>query len=127
MARSLALFAVAFLLCHVYTSGLPIELRVEEPESIDVKDRFNSNVPLNIGHRGAAGVAPENTMVSYQMAFMLGADAIETDLRLTKDNVVIVMHDTTVDRTTNGTGKVTQLNYYDYIANLDAGSWKSCE
>ena len=59
-------------------------------------------------------------MVGYQLAYDLGADMIETDIQITKDNHLIVMHDTTVDRTTDGTGRVSDLTL-DEIKELDAG------
>ncbi|CAM4062480.1 glycerophosphodiester phosphodiesterase family protein [Flavobacterium branchiophilum] len=61
---------------------------------------------LKLGHRGAKGYEPENTLVSFQKALLLGANGIELDVQLTKDNVLVVMHDESVDRTTNGTGLV---------------------
>jgi len=77
---------------------------------------------LIVGHRGANAVAPENTFPSFNMAIQLKADGIETDIRITKDNVLILFHDSNVKRTTNGTGEVSELTW-DYIKNLDAGSW----
>src|SRR3989344_7793410 len=64
---------------------------------------------LKIGHRGAAGHEPENTMISFQRAIDMGADAIELDVQTTKDGEVIAMHDATVNRTTNGGGRVSHL------------------
>ncbi len=75
-----------------------------------------------IAHRGASGVAPENTMPAFDSAIADGADYIELDVHLTKDNKVVVMHDRTVNRTTNGSGKISNLDS-DYIETLDAGSW----
>ncbi|MBP7497015.1 MAG: hypothetical protein KA792_05060 [Bacteroidales bacterium] len=77
-----------------------------------------------IGHRGSSNDYPENTLIAIEQAFIEGAYACEVDIRLTKDNVCILMHDLLVDRTTNGKGAVSQLNY-SYIKTLDAGSWKS--
>ncbi|MFB0926337.1 MAG: glycerophosphodiester phosphodiesterase family protein, partial [Vicingaceae bacterium] len=58
------------------------------------------------GHRGAGGLAPENTLASIQLALDLGVDRIEIDVQQTKDNVVIVLHDRTLRRTTTGIGYV---------------------
>jgi glycerophosphoryl diester phosphodiesterase len=75
---------------------------------------------LVTGHRGAAGVEPENTVRSFRYACELGVDRIETDVRLTRDNHLICIHDAAVDRTTNGTGAVAELTF-DAIRRLDAG------
>lgn len=63
----------------------------------------------NIGHRGAAGLEPENTLRSFRRAAEEGADALELDLRVTHDGHLVVLHDPTVDRTTSGTGSVHEL------------------
>src|SRR5437762_305021 len=75
------------------------------------------------GHRGVARFAPENTLVSCRQAVEGGVRVLEIDLCLTKDNVLVLMHDPTVDRTTNGQGAVVDLTL-DEIRKLDAGSWK---
>ncbi|WP_166353706.1 glycerophosphodiester phosphodiesterase [Phytoactinopolyspora limicola] len=75
---------------------------------------------VNCGHRGAMAVAPENTMVSFQLAAELGANEVELDLRLSKDGVLVVVHDATVERTTNGAGAVADLTYAE-LRSLDAG------
>ncbi|KNC48402.1 glycerophosphodiesterase [Thecamonas trahens ATCC 50062] len=80
--------------------------------------------PMAVAHRGASGDAPENTMPAVKAALAVHGAAVEFDVQITKDGVVIGMHDTTVDRTTNGKGKVNDLEW-SYIATLDAGSWKS--
>jgi len=72
-------------------------------------------------HRGAAGLAPENTLAAFRMAIELGADATEMDLQLTKDGVVVIIHDDTVDRTTDGRGRIGDLTLAD-IKRLDAGA-----
>jgi glycerophosphoryl diester phosphodiesterase len=75
---------------------------------------------LVTGHRGAAGLEPENTVRSFRRACELGVDRIETDVRLTRDGHLICMHDATVDRTTNSTGAVAELTFAELRA-LDAG------
>ncbi|WP_433163163.1 glycerophosphodiester phosphodiesterase [Kribbella sp. CA-247076] len=72
------------------------------------------------GHRGALGTEPENTLRSFRRAVADGCDEIELDLRVTADDVLVVMHDATVDRTTSGTGAVASLSY-DELRSLDAG------
>jgi glycerophosphoryl diester phosphodiesterase len=76
--------------------------------------------PIVAAHRGVPSLAPENTMVGYHLAYELGADMIETDVQLTKDNHLVIMHDATVNRTTNGTGRVADLTLEE-IQELDAG------
>ena len=78
--------------------------------------------PLNLGHRGAREVAPENTLASFHKALELGADGIELDVMLSRDKRVVVIHDRRIDRTTDGTGRVEDLSLAELKA-LDAGSW----
>lgn len=73
-----------------------------------------------IGHRGATGLAPENTLVGFATALQYDVDVLEMDVHLTKDGHVVVIHDDTVDRTTNGTGRVADLTLAE-IQSLDAG------
>ncbi len=77
-----------------------------------------------VGHRGAMGHAPENTVASFQrsVALGVGAHAFECDVRLTRDGEVVVLHDARVDRTTDGTGLVAELTLAQ-VKQLDAGSW----
>ncbi|MCX6796948.1 MAG: glycerophosphodiester phosphodiesterase family protein, partial [Candidatus Doudnabacteria bacterium] len=62
-----------------------------------------------VGHRGASGYAPENTLLSFSKAMEIGCDWVEMDIRLSKDGHAIVIHDATVDRTTNGRGLVADM------------------
>jgi len=93
-------------------------------------DLYGSDVILPekglCAHRGAMATHPENTLPAFQEAVNAGAHMIEFDVFLTKDNHMVVIHDETVDRTTNGTGKVADLTLAQ-IKDLDAGSWKSPE
>lgn len=77
---------------------------------------------LIIAHRGSKGTKPENTCASFVEAVKVGADGIELDVHMTKDKELVVIHDETVDRTTNGTGVVKKMKLED-IKRLDAGSW----
>lgn len=81
---------------------------------------------INIAHRGASGYAPENTMAAFEKAFEMGADMLELDVQLSKDGQVVVIHDSTVERTTNGQGKVGDLTLEE-LQKLDAGSWYHTE
>lgn len=83
-----------------------------------------SDVPRVIGHRGALGHAPENTLAGFRKAKELGCTWVEFDCMLTMDKVVILNHDDTLDRTTNGTGLVSNTPLVS-IRRLDAGSWFS--
>jgi glycerophosphoryl diester phosphodiesterase len=76
----------------------------------------------NVAHRGYSAVAPENTLPALAAAGRAGATFVEFDVRTTADGVPVVIHDRTVDRTTNGTGAVWELAA-DEIRGLDAGSW----
>lgn len=77
--------------------------------------------PQLIAHRGGPAYAPENTLAAFRSAIAIGADWIEMDIQMTKDGALIVMHDETVDRTTNGTGRVKDLTLEQILA-LDAGN-----
>ncbi len=77
--------------------------------------------PTIFAHRGACAYAPENTLAAFHLAIQQGADAIELDAKLSADGYVVIIHDQTVDRTTNGSGKVGDLSLADLKA-LDAGS-----
>jgi len=75
-----------------------------------------------IGHRGVGGLRPENTYCSFQYAAELGIDWIEFDVQLTKDEQWVIMHDDTIDRTTNGHGKIGDFTWAQ-IEQLEAGLW----
>ena len=75
-----------------------------------------------VAHRGASGHAPENTMAAFWRAVEMGARFIETDLHLTRDARVVAIHDSTLDRTTNGHGLVDLMPLEEVCA-LDAGAW----
>ncbi|GAA3337606.1 glycerophosphodiester phosphodiesterase family protein [Amorphoplanes nipponensis] len=77
-----------------------------------------------VAHRGYSAVAPENTLPALAAGVLAGATFIEFDVRTTADGVPVVIHDRTVDRTTDGAGHVAELTL-DEISGLDAGSWFS--
>lgn len=81
---------------------------------------FDGKPPRLFGHRGAAGVAPENTLVSFRRARESGVDVFELDVHATRDGEVVVFHDPTLDRTTDGCGPVAALTFAE-LARLDAG------
>lgn len=79
-------------------------------------------LPKVIGHRGACAYAPENTIESIVTAADLGVEWVELDVMLSKDNVPIIIHDDTLERTTNGFGNVADHDW-EYLRELDAGGW----
>jgi glycerophosphoryl diester phosphodiesterase len=85
---------------------------------------MSQHKPKVIGHRGAAGEAPENTLASFELALTQRVDGIELDIHLTKDGEIIVCHDPTIDRTTNGSGSIVGMET-DEIKRFDAGGWFS--
>jgi glycerophosphoryl diester phosphodiesterase len=78
--------------------------------------------PVIFAHRGSSAHAPENTLAAFDLAIQQGADAIELDAKLSADGYVVVIHDQTVDRTTDGTGKVRELTLAE-LRQLDAGAY----
>jgi glycerophosphoryl diester phosphodiesterase len=85
-----------------------------------VETSFFCGAPRNLAHRGGARLAPENTLAAFANAIATGADILEMDVRRTADDVVIVLHDPTVDRTTDGVGTVSSMTFAEVEA-LDAG------
>lgn len=85
------------------------------------EEAFGPGSPLRvIGHRGAAGVAPENTLLSFRRALEAGAHAVELDVHCTRCGHLVVIHDETVERTTEGSGRVTGMDLAE-LKELDAG------
>jgi glycerophosphoryl diester phosphodiesterase len=82
--------------------------------------------PLILAHRGASRRAPENTMAAFRLAAQLGADGLELDVQLTSDGEVVVMHDSTLNRTSNGHGRVLDWPLAG-LRVLDAGGWYAPE
>jgi glycerophosphoryl diester phosphodiesterase len=76
--------------------------------------------PLTFAHRGGAGLRPENTLSAFQGAIELGCSHVETDLRLTRDGIIVLMHDARLERTTNGVGQVSDFTLAE-LQRLDAG------
>ena len=94
LRKNLAFFAVKFFLLLSFAS-------------------FSQN-PIIIAHRGASAYAPENTISAFEKAIEMGAVIIETDVHQTKDSVVVIMHDLSVDRTTNGKGLIKDISSSDF-------------
>ena len=77
---------------------------------------------INYAHRGASAYFPENTILSFEKALEMGCTGIETDVQMTRDGVLVLIHDEMVNRTTNGEGLVADYTYSE-LNKLDAGSW----
>ncbi len=77
---------------------------------------------IRIAHRGASGIAPENTLAAFKKAIEIGVDAVELDLHGTADGEIVVIHDTSLDRTTNLSGLIKQTTL-ETIKHADAGAW----
>lgn len=82
--------------------------------------------PTIVAHRGFSHLAPENTLAAIRLARAAGADAFEVDLHMTRDGRIVAIHDDTLDRTTDGTGRVAETDFAT-LRKLDAGAWKSGE
>jgi glycerophosphoryl diester phosphodiesterase len=110
-------------------SAIVVLLLAAQVAGADLTPRPPQRVPLPpvkhrvavICHRGGSALAPENTLAAFRKAIKLGADYVEMDVRATHDGGLVLMHDRTVDRTTNGTGAVADLDL-DALRRLDAGS-----
>ncbi len=108
---------LAFLSFYI-VSLLPCCTQIKQHE---LSENPGDNIAI-VSHRGAPGKGPENTFASATAAISYGADYVEIDVRRSKDGVHYIIHDPTLERTTNGTGPVSQANS-GYIDRLDAGSW----
>lgn len=87
-------------------------------------DALREHVPLILGHRGASAYAPMNTIPAFELAFDQGADGIELDVHRSQDGYAVIIHDFTVDHTTDGSGPVADMTLAELKA-LDAGGWFS--
>jgi len=97
-------------------------VRVSAPErTLWVSTPLESDRTLNIAHRGASAAAPPNTLAAFEKAIELGADGIEFDVHFSADGVPVVIHDFTVDATTDGSGRVADLTLAQ-LKQLDAGT-----
>lgn len=118
LAAFLVLLLVAALGANPYAahaSVLQLHGALNRPEGVGI-----------ISHRGAAAIAPENTLAALDISLDRGVDFVEVDLRLTSDGVPVLMHDETVDRTTNGSGYLSRFTLAEVQA-LDAGGWFSAD
>ncbi len=91
------------------------------PESKDRSPRHCAPRVIRVGHRGAAGHAPENTLAAIHAGIACGVEFVEIDLRRTADGVLVALHDATVNRTTDGRGRISRLSLQE-VKRLDAGN-----
>lgn len=104
--------------CNLGSNNNEAEIKGINPNKIKLPEKGLC------AHRGAMETHPENTLIAFREAVKAGAHMIELDVQLTKDKELVIMHDLTVDRTTDGEGKVSELTLAE-IKKLDAGSYKS--
>lgn len=100
-----------------------IDLGIELPDLVDFKSNF---MVKSINHRGYCVGAPENTISAYKLSAKHGFDYVECDVSFTSDNVPVLLHDDTIDRTSNGTGNINKLTF-DEVRSYDFGSWFSSD
>ena len=93
-------------------------------QMIPFREFVEQNSFIICAHRGASGIAPENTVAAVKLALESGAPMIEIDVQYTRDHQMVVFHDDTIERTTNGEGAINQKSYEE-IQGLDAGAWFS--
>jgi glycerophosphoryl diester phosphodiesterase len=112
---------IIFLLLAIWMGG-EMACATKKPVEMVVPYWTGKLPVMVIAHRGFSGQAPENTLASFKKAIESGSDMIELDVRLSKDGQVVVVHDNTIDKTTNGRGKVADYTLKE-LKQFDAGSW----
>lgn len=121
MTKKFLLYSTPFMLVFLGLALFEPVIYREIFASTDIS-RLKGKEFAIIAHKGASGVAPENTLIAFEKALEMGVDMIELDVRHTKDEGIIVFHDASLDRTTNGTGNVEEYTLAE-VKELDAGSW----
>jgi glycerophosphoryl diester phosphodiesterase len=110
-----------------YTDYIPYAMtNTELTKLMENSKEYSSSFVRGINHRGYNYIAPENTIPAYVLSKKYGFDTVETDISFTSDGIPVLLHDDTVDRTSNGTGSISSMTYEEARA-LDFGSWKSEE
>jgi glycerophosphoryl diester phosphodiesterase len=112
LLAAVALLGLAYLAARLLARPVPAHPWFAE--------RPGENEPLVFAHQGGENIRPSNTMLAFEHAAELGADVLDTDMHMTKDGVLVLMHDQTVDRTTDGSGAIRDLTLAEIKA-LDAG------
>jgi len=119
MSRLLAISSWSIVFVISILTGVALAEKGEKPSPLPWKSRYPV---LVMAHRGFSGIAPENTLAAFQRAIQIGSDFIELDVRFTQDGKLVVFHDDTLERTTNGRGRVAAFTLQE-LKKLDAGSW----
>ncbi len=123
LRKLLKWFGYFALAAALILAGIYVYLAMQTGKSAEARAIFqNEKVarPLVFAHRGGGGLYPENTLGAFEYSAKMGVDALELDVHSTADGTLVVMHDGSVDRTTNGRGKVSDLTLAD-LKKLDAG------
>ncbi len=107
---STLLVSLTLVACLGDSATAPDAGTIEPPEHLLLGDTV-----LNIAHRGGALLAPEETMPAFEAAVLAGVDVLEMDTRSTKDGVIVLLHDAEVDRTTNGSGRISEMTYAEAL------------
>lgn len=126
MSRVLRRPAAAAIAVAAAAALTPATAGAELPRSAASLFPYPGDEITLVNHRGLSPGYPENTLVAFRNSIAMGVDAIEIDLRATKDGEIVIMHDDTVDRTTDGAGKVSDLTLAQIKA-LDAGSYAGAQ
>ena len=113
--RILKIFLAALILAVVVLGGVRLRARLAPPHPYFAAAGFQV-----IAHRGGRGLGPENTLAAFRRSLAAGADVLEMDVRTTADGHLVVLHDATVDRTTDGSGAVNEMTLAQ-LKTLDAG------
>ena len=119
LKKSAALAALIFV-CGVFAPS--IFDAIIFGQSAGAATNLDTATPKNFAHRGGRKWAPENTLSAFKKSVELGVDGIELDIHKCKSGELVVIHDDTVNRTTNGTGRVKDMTWTQ-LSELDAGSW----
>ena len=123
MLRKILKFFGYFVLGVIFIlAGIYIYLAMQTGKPADVRAIFQreSSRPLVFAHRGGGGLFPENTLEAFKYSAQMGVDVLELDVHSTADGTLVVMHDGSVDRTTNGSGRVSEMTLAE-VKKLDAG------
>ena len=135
-ARLLVAFETVIAYFRTTGIGYPFTMDIGIPYEVDGKLFGNENVRSDnlwqvnnrnikaINHRGYNTIAPENTLPAYKLSRKYGYDYVECDISFTSDNVPVLLHDDTIDRTSNGTGAINSMTF-EQVRTYDFGSWKS--